>query len=91
MVVAVQDVARRDVFSRTFVEQLVDVAALGSGMKRNTMWHVPQNVYMKYCTNRVVRGMRSAERRNVNVLEIKFLRSMVGVSRIDRVRYEELE
>ena len=41
-VVAVQDVAWRDVFSRTIVEQLVDVAALGSCMKRNAMWHVPQ-------------------------------------------------
>ena len=28
-------------------------------------------------------GMRSAERRKVNVLEIKCLRSLVGVSRID--------
>ena len=33
-------------------------------------------------------GMRSAERRKVNVLEIKCLRSLVGVSRIDRVRIE---
>ena len=30
-------------FSRTFVEQLVYVAALGSGMKRNAMWHVPHS------------------------------------------------
>ena len=30
--------------------------------------------------------MRSAERRKVNVLEMKCLRSLVGVSRIDRVR-----
>ena len=42
--VAKQDVACRDVFSRTFVEQLVHVAALGSGMKRNAMWHVPHLV-----------------------------------------------
>ena len=34
--------------------------------------------------------MRSAERRNVNVLEMKFLRSSVGVSRMDRVRNEEV-
>ena len=34
--------------------------------------------------------MRSAERRNVNVLEIKCLRCLVGVSRMDRVRNEEL-
>ena len=35
-------------------------------------------------------GMRSAERRKVNVLEIKYLRSLVGVSRMDRVRNEEV-
>ena len=35
-------------------------------------------------------GMRSAERRKVNVLEMKFLRSLVGVSRMDRVRNEEV-
>ena len=31
----------RMLFSRTFAEQIVDVAALGSGMRRNAMWHVP--------------------------------------------------
>ena len=35
-------------------------------------------------------GMRSAERRNVNLLEMKYLRSLVGVSLMDRVRNEEL-
>ena len=35
-------------------------------------------------------GMRSAERRKVNVLEIKCLRSFVGVSRMDRVRNKEV-
>ena len=35
-------------------------------------------------------GMRSAERRNVNVLEMKCLRSLVGVSRMDRVGNEEV-
>ena len=35
-------------------------------------------------------GMRSAERRKVNVLEIKCLRSLVGMSRMDRVRNEEV-
>ena len=35
-------------------------------------------------------GMRSAERRKVNVLEMKCLRSLVGVSRVDRVRDEEV-
>ena len=36
------------------------------------------------------RDMRSAGRRKVNVLEMKCLRSLVGVSRIDRVRNEEV-
>ena len=36
----------------------------------------------------VALGMRSAERRRVNVLEIKCLRSLVGVSRIETVRNE---
>ena len=34
--------------------------------------------------------MRSAERRKVNVLEMKCLRSLVGVSRMDSVRNEKL-
>ena len=35
-------------------------------------------------------GMRSAELRKVNVLEMKYLRSLVGVSRMDRFRNEEV-
>ena len=35
-------------------------------------------------------GMRSAQRRKVNVLEMKCLRSLVGVSPMDRVRNEEV-
>ena len=35
-------------------------------------------------------GMRSAERRKVNVPEIKCLGNLVGVSRMDRVRNEEV-
>ena len=35
-------------------------------------------------------GMRSAERRKVNVLEMKCLRSLVGVSRLNGVRNEEV-
>ena len=35
-------------------------------------------------------GTRSAESRKVNVLEMKCLRSSVGVSRMDRVRNEEM-
>ena len=34
--------------------------------------------------------MRRAERTKVNVLEMKCLRSSVGVSRMDRVRNEEV-
>ena len=34
--------------------------------------------------------MRSTERRKVNCLEMKCLRSLVGVSRMDRVRNEEV-
>ena len=34
--------------------------------------------------------MRSAERRKVNVLEMKCLRSLVGVSRMDDVRNQEM-
>ena len=34
--------------------------------------------------------MRSSERRKVNVLEMKYLRSLVLVSRMDRVRNEEV-
>ena len=35
-------------------------------------------------------GMRSTERRKVNVLEMKCLRSFVGASRMDGVRNEEV-
>ena len=34
--------------------------------------------------------MRSAERRKVNVSEMKWLGSLMGVSRMDRVRNEEV-
>ena len=34
--------------------------------------------------------MRSAKRRKVNLLEMKCLRSLVSVSRMDRVRNEEV-
>ena len=34
--------------------------------------------------------MRSAERRKVNILEMKCLRSLVGVPRMDRVGNEEV-
>ena len=35
-------------------------------------------------------GIRDAERRKVNVLEMKCLRNLVGESRMDRVRNEEV-
>ena len=35
-------------------------------------------------------GVRCAERRKVNVFEKKCLRNLVGVSRMDRVRNEEV-
>ena len=35
-------------------------------------------------------GMRSAERRKVNLLEMQCLRNLVAVSRMDRVRNEEM-
>ena len=35
-------------------------------------------------------GIRSVERRKVNVLEMKCIRSWFGVSRMDRVRYKEV-
>ena len=35
-------------------------------------------------------GMRSAERIKVNVLEMKCLKSLVGVSQMDRVKNEEV-
>ena len=34
--------------------------------------------------------MRSAEKRKVNFLEMKCLRSLVGVSRMDRVRNDDV-
>ena len=35
-------------------------------------------------------GMRSVERKKLNVLEMKCLRNLVGVSRMDRVRNDEV-
>ena len=36
-------------------------------------------------------GMREAERRRLNVIEIKCLRPLVGVTRWDRIRNEEIQ
>ena len=46
---------------------------------------VPTALYIVEAWN-----IRSAERRKVNVLEVKCLRSLVGVSKMDRVRNEEV-
>ena len=35
-------------------------------------------------------GMGSAERRKVNVLEMKYLKTLLGVSRLDRFRNDEV-
>ena len=35
-------------FIRIFVKQIVDIAALGSGMKINAMWHVPHHIVLYY-------------------------------------------
>ena len=45
--VKAQDVARRGMVSKRLVGQIVVVAALGSGMKGNAMWHVPHHYYMR--------------------------------------------
>ena len=51
-------------------------------------------IQISISTNGVERAealvMRSAERRKVNVLEMKCLRSLVGVSRMGGVRNEEV-
>ena len=75
------------------------------GIKRGEQWKVcwaveigdkghKVSIWRSNCNNGVVRNkgmvMRNAERRKVNVLGIKCLRSLVGVSRIDRVRNEEV-
>ena len=48
-------------------------------------------LYQQRCTEqRHDRDARSAERRNLNVREIKCSKILVGVSRMDRVRNEEV-
>ena len=54
------------------------------------MWIKAKKFYMKVLYVAKAWGMRSAERRKVNFLEMKCLRSLVGVSRIDRLRNEEV-
>ena len=39
---------------------------------------------------RIMLSNRDAERRKVNILEMKYLRRLIGVSRFDRVRNEEV-
>ena len=61
----------------------------GLGIKTNKCLYegviVPTALY-----GAVAWGIRSAERRKVEVLEMKCLRSLAGVSRVDRVRTEEV-
>ena len=63
--VAAQDVPRRSAASRNSVEQRVGVAALGSGMKENAMWHVPHHddagkswIMCLWCECRCLRRMK---------------------------------
>ena len=72
--------------------------------ERGTVCWVIENRWIKakkYLSERVIVptavygaeawGMRRAERRKMNVLEMKCLRSLVGVSRMNRVRNEEVK
>ena len=45
-----------------------------------------EQLYQRRCTEQRHGGIRSAERRKVNILEMKYLKSLVGVSRMDGVR-----
>ena len=46
-------------------------------------------MYQRYCTEQR-HGVREVREKKVNVLEMKCLRNLVGVSRMDRVRNEEV-
>ena len=61
----------------------------GSGIKAKKCLYEVVIVPTALCGAEAL-GMRSAERRKVNVLEMKCLRSLVGVSRMDRVKNEEV-
>ena len=50
----------------------------------------PTKLYQMALYGAEALDMGSAERRKVNVLEMKCLRSLVGVSRMDRVKNEEV-
>ena len=57
----------------------------------NKVWYISTNVIVPTALyGAEAWGMRSAERRKVNVLEMKALRSLVVVSRMDRVGNEEV-
>ena len=47
-------------------------------------------MYQQRCTESEAWDMRSAEKMKVNALDTKCLRSLVEVSRLDRVRNEEV-
>ena len=52
------------------------------GMVKN----VAVSIRRSNCTNVFALCMRSADRRKVNVIEMKCVRSLIGVTRMDRVR-----
>ena len=67
------------------------LGALNRGSGINTMKSIYKGVIVTTALyGAEAWGMRSAERRKVNVLEMKCLRSLLGVSRMDRVRNEEV-
>ena len=74
---------------RAWGAQKIELNNRGLGIKANKCLYerviVPTALYGAEAW-----GMRSAERRKVNVLEMKCLRSLVGVSRMDRVMNEEM-
>ena len=62
----------------------------GLGIKAKKCLYEGEIVPTTLCLAEEAWVMRSAERRKVNVIEMKCLRSLVGVSRTDRVRNEEV-
>ena len=62
----------------------------GPGIKAKKCLYEGVIVPSRRCTEQKHGGMRSAERKKVNILEVRCLRSLVGVSRMDRVRNEEV-
>ena len=98
----VKDICRNYVFvpiSSTLLENMLTIKSWGA--LKSVLSNRGLGIKAKKCPNEVIIvptalygaeawGMRSAERRKVNVLEMKSLRTLVGVSRMDRVRNEEV-